>query len=34
MYGVNVACLEGVDPFELENVSVNNGENHPLDQKK
>jgi len=34
MYGVNVACLEGVDPFELENVSVNDGVNHPLDQKK
>ena len=34
MYGVNVACLEGVNPFELENVSVNDCENHPLDQKK
>ena len=34
MYGVNVACLEGVDPFKLQNVSVNDGKNHPLDQKK
>ena len=34
MYAVNVACLEGINPFELENVRVNDGENHPLDQKK
>ena len=34
MYGINVACLEGVKPFELENVDINDGENHPLDQKK
>ena len=34
MYGINVACLEGVKPFELENVGINDGENHPLDQKK
>lgn len=33
MYGINVACLEGVDPFKLENVGVNDGENHPLDKK-
>ena len=33
MYGINVACLEGVEPFELNDVSVNDGENHPLDQK-
>ena len=34
MYGINIACLEGVDPFKLNDVSVNDGENHPLDQKK
>ena len=34
MCGINVACLEGVKPFELKNVLVNDGENHPLDQKK
>ena len=34
MCGINVACLEGVKPFELENILVNDGENHPLDQKK
>jgi len=33
MYGINVACLEGVKPFELENVGVNDGINHPLDKK-
>ena len=33
MYGINVACLEGVKPFELENVVVNDGENHPMDKK-
>ena len=34
IYGINIACVEGVKPFELENVPVNDGENHPLDQKK
>ena len=33
MYGINVACLEGFNTFELNNVSINDGENHPLDQK-
>ena len=33
MYGINVACLEGVKPFELENIVINDGENHPLDKK-
>ena len=32
--GINVACVEGIDPFELKNIGLNNGENHPLDQKK
>ena len=34
MYGINVACIEGTNPFKLENVGLNDGENHPLDQKK
>ena len=34
IYMINVACVEGIKPFELENISVNDGENHPLDQKK
>ena len=31
-YGFNVACLEGVNPYELENVPVNDGVNHPADR--
>ncbi len=34
IHGVNIACVEGIKPFEIENVPVNDGENHPLDQKK
>ena len=31
-YGFNVACLEGVNPIELENVPVMDGVNHPSDK--
>ena len=31
-YGYNVGCLEGVNPFELENVAVLDGINHPADR--
>ena len=34
IFGINVACVEGIDPFELKNIGLNNGENHPLDPKK
>ena len=34
IYGVNIACVEGVKPFEIENIPVNDGDNHPMDQKK
>ena len=34
IYGINVACVEGINPFELENVTLNDGANHPLDKKK
>jgi hypothetical protein len=30
-YGVNVACLTGVSPFDFATVIVNDGENHPSD---
>ncbi|MCW8329689.1 GFA family protein [Photobacterium sp. SDRW27] len=30
-YGFNVGCLEGVNPYELENVPVHDGINHPSD---
>lgn len=29
--GVNVACLEGVSPFDFPTVVVNDGERHPSD---
>jgi hypothetical protein len=29
--GVNVACLEGVSPFDFREVSVHDGERHPGD---
>ena len=34
MIGVNVACIEGINPFQLGDIAVNDGINHPLDQKK
>ena len=34
IFGINVACVEGINPFELDNIGLNDGENHPLDQKK
>ena len=34
IYGINVACVEGINSYELKNVGINDGENHPLDQKK
>ena len=30
-YGVNLACLEGMSPFDLEEVPVLDGEPHPSD---
>jgi hypothetical protein len=30
-YGFNVGCLEGVNPFELQDVPVRDGVNHPSD---
>ena len=34
IYGINVACVEGINLYELKNIGINDGENHPLDQKK
>jgi hypothetical protein len=31
-YGVNVACLEDVSPFDFDEVAVVDGINHPQDQ--
>ena len=33
-YGFNVACLEGVNPFELGEIPTMNGVNHPADRKR
>ena len=32
-YGVNVACLEGLSPFDFENVPISDGVHHPSDGK-
>ena len=34
MTGFNLGCLDEINTFELKNVTVNDGQNHPLDQKK
>ena len=34
IYGINVACVEGINPFDLKNVTMFDGVNHPLDKKK
>jgi len=31
-YGYNVGCLEGVNPFLIDNVPTNDGVNHPADR--
>lgn len=31
-YGFNVGCLEGVNPFDIADVPVNDGVNHPADR--
>jgi len=32
-YGFNIACLDGINPFELEDVPVTDGINHSCDRK-
>jgi hypothetical protein len=32
-YGYNVGCLEGVNPFDIPDVPVNDGVNHPADRR-
>ena len=31
-HGYNVACLEGVDPFDLTDIPTRDGVNHPADR--
>tara|TARA_B100001093_G_scaffold423273_1_gene416118 strand:+ start:124 stop:486 length:363 start_codon:yes stop_codon:yes gene_type:complete len=33
MTGFNVGCIEEIDVFKLDNILVNDGQNHPLDKK-
>ncbi|MBL4836991.1 MAG: GFA family protein, partial [Kordiimonadaceae bacterium] len=33
-FGVNVACLEGLSPFDFDEVAVLDGNNHPIDTEK
>jgi hypothetical protein len=32
LYGFNVGCLEGVNPFDIEDVALYDGVNHPADK--
>jgi hypothetical protein len=32
-YGYNVGCLEGVNPYDLDDVPTNDGVNHPADRQ-
>ena len=33
MTGFNVGCIDEIDTFNLDDVIVNDGQNHPLDKK-
>tara|TARA_A100001011_G_scaffold353980_2_gene396024 strand:- start:1438 stop:1800 length:363 start_codon:yes stop_codon:yes gene_type:complete len=33
MTGFNLGCVDEINTFELKNITVNDGENHPLDKK-
>jgi hypothetical protein len=33
-YGFNIGCLEGVNPYDIGEVAVYDGVNHPCDQKE
>ncbi|MES2675178.1 MAG: GFA family protein [Pseudomonadota bacterium] len=33
LYGYNVGCLEGVNPFLIPNIKIYDGVNHPVDRK-
>ncbi|QZA81389.1 GFA family protein [Deefgea piscis] len=32
LYGYNVGCLEGVNPYQIPNIKIYDGVNHPTDQ--
>ncbi len=33
-FGLNVVCIDDIDQFKLEKFCLNDGQNHPFDQKK
>ena len=33
MTGFNLGCLDDINTFELKNILINDGQNHPLDKK-
>ena len=33
MTGFNLGCIDEIDTFDLKNISINDGQNHPLDKK-
>ena len=33
MTGINLGCVDEINTFKLENIVVNDGQNHPLDKK-
>ena len=33
MTGFNLGCLDEIDTFQLKDVAINDGQNHPLDKK-
>ena len=33
MTGFNVGCVDDIEIFKLENIAINDGQNHPLDKK-
>ena len=34
MTGINLGCLEDINPLKFKDVSILDGKNHPLDKKK
>ena len=33
MTGFNLGCIDEIDTFDLKKISINDGQNHPLDKK-
>ena len=33
MTGFNVGCIDDIDTLKLKNITINDGQNHPLDNK-